>query len=29
MELGEARNDKEVYLKSDCGTQLVKPGSDY
>jgi hypothetical protein len=23
MELGEALNDKEIYLKSDRGTQLV------
>jgi hypothetical protein len=25
-ELGEALNDK-IYLKSDCGTQLVNPGA--
>jgi len=24
-ELGEALNDKEIYLKSDRGTQLVNP----
>jgi len=26
MELGEALNDKEIYLKSDRRTQLVNPG---
>jgi hypothetical protein len=25
MDLGEALNIKEIYLKSDRGTQLVKP----
>ena len=25
-ELGEALNDKEIYLKSDHGTQLVQTG---
>jgi len=28
MELGEALNDKEIYLKSDRGTQPVNPGGE-